>query len=206
MAIVMVSLGWAGMAVSAETQDRVIASYDRSTELPDHIAFDTFLMSVYTKSDKPDWAKRIVGKALGLNINNREDAVRAATMTTYFSDMYAEMNQQQAAEIGQIVCSPDLRAKGFNEINDALNSLEDVRRIVVEDYMSLTMESLSAEEGAAFMNYLHQFKIQITHTVLDNRIIYEENPQRDIRADLDQHCIEANNPIESIEGNSWTEN
>jgi len=62
---------------------------------------------------------------------------------------------------------------------------EEILRGFVEDFAN---EMLSPEQETAFKAHLNEMKKSITHSEIDSGAVYDKQPGRDIRSDLDQLC------------------
>ena len=186
--VVILSLLCASHVFGDSSKDGYLISYRGSVSLPEEVAFRTWLSLMKGVRDHPEIAESLVAEALDIDLDSRSGHTEAASFVTAFQEMHRELRIDRAASIAPTLCSSELKDKRFDEIVDTLNTLEMVKRNVTTDYLSIAYEMLSPEQETAFKAHLNEMKKSITHSEIDSGAVYDKQPGRDIRSDLDQLC------------------
>ena len=174
--VTMASLVISTAAYSSESGSTIVEQYVGSPNLPDWIAYRTFLTMAQGHGSGTNHIDGYIAKVLGIADVTDETTVKVKSYRVMFQSDSLEIERQIERELQRIFCPDDWNSMSFEEIIQGLYKDRDFREQIYKRYYEATLEVLSKSERSAFKAYLERAKKSISHTQHDSRRYYENRP------------------------------
>jgi len=185
-ALMVTFLALIGCKVVAD--DGEPGSYQGSLELPDGIAYQTFLDMLDGLFFEPESGYRYVARAMGLDLDEAEERQQVESYTAFFLEKRKSLEWEQAQRMYQILCNVDMNSRTFDEVAEALDGSSKIRNDVARSQLVLILELFNDRERSSFTAFLDEVKKSTSYTTIDSAFHYERMPERGIWEDAEDMC------------------
>jgi len=168
--------------------DGVIESYQGSLELPDGIAYQTFLDMLDARFSEPESGYSYVAKAMELDLDEAEDRQQAVSYTAFFLEKRKSLEWEQAQRIYQFLCNVEMNSRTFDQVAEALDASSKIRNNFARGQLVLILEMFNDRERSSFTAFLDEVKKSTSYTAIDSAFHYERMPERSIWEDAEDMC------------------
>lgn len=172
----LVCLTFSAAVLSEESGNSISEVYVGSSNLPDHVAYQIFLIKVRGHGSGMNHIDDYLARVLGIDNQTDEAAAKINVYKTMFVDEAFEIERQIDSKMNQIFCSEDWSSMSFDETVDGVYEEREFREQIYTDHYEAAMSVLSKEERSAFQAYLDETKLSTSHTQHDSRKYYKERP------------------------------
>jgi hypothetical protein len=166
----------------ADSDDGVRASYFRTTDLPDEIAFRMILTAF--DDDRPE-LHELTASALNIPLND-DTRTLVSERVALFQNARKSMQDEGDDTSFQMLCSSNGGARTREDTYAVLNDVDDVRESIAKKHYLLTISALSMSERQAFHAFLNKKKTAMSYSKIDSRTDRDE--WEDIRMDVERQC------------------
>lgn len=170
---------------SADNQKGLRASFNGSSDLPDAIAFASFLDMIDVDDEH---TFELVASALDMPYND-ETRAQVQQRTALFKNAHKSLRDEDDRASNAILCSYARESRTTEETYAALNAVDDTRGSIREKHYLITISALSIKEQKAFKEFLNELKAGISYTKIDSQVIYE-GTAIDVNQKVAQRCYE----------------
>lgn len=185
----------------ADEAEGLRAQFIGSQDLPNGIAFQTFLQLTNTQTVLQEMDPRgidpgildLVSTALAIPLTKETIPIVEERVQLFRSADKSLRHEKQLAR-KQMLCSEGRGSRSKEQTYGLLNAVDDMQELVAEKHYLLTASALPPAEKKALDNYLNSMKEGISYSKVDERS-YFENYQLDVAASIDARCIEFANTL-----------
>jgi len=182
----------AASSLSAQEDIDVRSSYHGSSELPDQIAFVSFLESI-TGSEQSDHdiGLEYVARATGIRLADDGEIIdagirQARAIRSRFLKIHERLKRERRQSRIEVLCGGALRQTA-DQIFDSANGVDDLAEAIAFKYHQIALTTLSASEREHFVPYLADLKSGISYVKLDSRTQIDSEMRSLDAAERDRH-------------------
>jgi hypothetical protein len=157
--ILIVGLLLSFAAYCNDSDEVLIETWSGSPELPDDMAYNTFLAMITGNGAEPGFARRKLGMIFGIQGHTQDGADEIDELYSWFLVSRAEIEQEVAAETVVLLCSGDWESMGREDVIHGIEAHSLFRESVTRDHYEATLRQLPDSDRAAFQAYIEKVKL-----------------------------------------------
>jgi len=175
-------------ASPASSEEVLIETWQGSPELPDDMAYNTFLAMITGNGAKPVHVRRKLSRIFGIDGKSAEGAEEIDALYSWFLVSRSEIDLEVAEQTVVLLCTGDWQAMGREDVISGIEAHSAFRRAVTLDHYEASLGELSKVDRTAFLTYLEELKAHTAATRYNGRWYQESLNESKLRREHNAFC------------------